>query len=152
MRSNRVSAIAVILALLTSVFFVPTTTASAASIQISSAKETSLISLTNKARAKFGLRAYRVNAELTKVARAHAMRMARNDRLYHNPQLRYSVSSYRFLGENVGYSPSITGVQSAFMNSPSHRANILDRDFTQVGIGVVVAGDRIWVTEVFRRP
>ena len=126
--------------------------ASAATIHVSASKESGMVRLTNAARTKNHLKGYRVNAELTRVARQHALRMARENRLYHNPRLRYSVTSYRYLGENVGYSPSIATVQRAFMQSPSHRANILDRDFTQVGIGVVVAGDRIWVTEVFRRP
>ena len=38
------------------------------------------------------------------------------------------------------------------MNSPAHKANILDRDYTEVGIGAVVANGRVWVAEVFRRP
>jgi hypothetical protein len=41
---------------------------------------------------------------------------------------------------------------AAFMQSPGHRANILDSDFTEIGIGVVVTSDRIWVTQVFREP
>jgi hypothetical protein len=39
------------------------------------------------------------------------------------------------------------------MNSPEHLANILDSDYTQIGVGVTV--DRsgiIWVTEDFRQP
>jgi hypothetical protein len=38
------------------------------------------------------------------------------------------------------------------MNSAPHRANILDKRFTEVGVGVVVADGTIWVSEVFRRP
>jgi hypothetical protein len=38
------------------------------------------------------------------------------------------------------------------MNSPGHRANILDRDYTEVGIGAVTVAGRVWVAEVFRRP
>jgi len=39
------------------------------------------------------------------------------------------------------------------MNSPEHRANILDHDFTQVGVGVSVDKNGIiWVTEDFRQP
>ena len=43
-------------------------------------------------------------------------------------------------------------VHTAFMNSPAHKANILDRDYTEVGIGAVVANGRVWVAQVFRRP
>ena len=38
------------------------------------------------------------------------------------------------------------------MHSPPHKANILDRDYTQVGIGAVVKNGRVWVAQVFRRP
>lgn len=142
------------LATLAALLVAPTSTtpAHAATIRISASSESQLVRLTNAARAKHNLKAYRVNAELTRVARTHALRMAREDRLYHNPRLRYTVTRYRYLGENVGYSPSVATVQRAFMKSPSHRSNILDRDFTQVGIGIAVVGDKIWVTEVFRRP
>jgi uncharacterized protein YkwD len=38
------------------------------------------------------------------------------------------------------------------MASAPHRANILDRDYTQVGVGAIVRDGRVWVAEVFRRP
>ena len=78
--------------------------------------------------------------------------MAGSSRLYHNPRLTSDVTNWRWVGENVGYGPSVASVHTAFMNSPAHKANILDRDYTEVGIGVVVANGRVWVAEVFRRP
>lgn len=153
-RHARPLALLLVLTALLTLLVAPATapSATAATIRINSASEAQLVRMTNAARAKRSLKALRVNADLVRVARAHALRMAREDHLYHNPRLRYTVKSYRYLGENVGYSPSVATVQRAFMNSPSHRANILDRDYTQVGIGIAVVGDRIWVTEVFRRP
>jgi hypothetical protein len=62
------------------------------------------------------------------------------------------VSNWRWVGENVGYGPDWRTVETAFMNSPGHRANILDRDYSQIGIGVVISGNRIWITQVFRSP
>ncbi len=41
------------------------------------------------------------------------------------------------LGENVGKGGSIGQVHEAYLRSPSHRANILDGSFTQVGTGAV---------------
>ena len=38
------------------------------------------------------------------------------------------------------------------MRSAPHRANILNQRMRQVGVGVVFAGGRLWVTEVFRQP
>jgi hypothetical protein len=56
------------------------------------------------------------------------------------------------VGENVGYGPDALAVHVAFMRSPGHRANILDRDYSEVGVGAVVRGGRVWVAEVFRQP
>jgi uncharacterized protein YkwD len=38
------------------------------------------------------------------------------------------------------------------MASPAHRANILDRRWRGVGVGVVSSGGYLWVTEIFRQP
>jgi hypothetical protein len=39
------------------------------------------------------------------------------------------------------------------MNSPDHRAQILDSGYTQMGVGTAVGADgTIWVAEVFRTP
>jgi uncharacterized protein YkwD len=154
MRLRLPIALVTALVALFSTLFAPSsqTSAEAATIRISMTNESTMVRLTNNARAQRNLKPLRVNAELVKVARSHALRMARENKLYHNPRLPYTVTSYRYLGENVGYSPSVTAVQRAFMKSPTHRANILASRFTQVGIGVAVVGDRIWVTEVFRRP
>lgn len=126
--------------------------AQSAVLSYSVTNERTMVALTNKSRAAYGLRGYRVSSELARVARAQAMRMATTNRLYHNPNLRYAVSNYRWVGENVGYSPTAYTLQRAFMKSPSHRANILHRRYTQVGIGAVVVGGRLWVAEVFRQP
>jgi uncharacterized protein YkwD len=114
--------------------------------------EGTLVSMTNSARKNRGLRTYVVKSDLVSIARQQSLRMARSSTLYHNPNLRTVVKSWRIVGENVGHSHSAAAVHRAFMNSTYHRANILDRAFTQVGIGVVIKGDRIWVTQVFRKP
>ncbi|GMA86960.1 hypothetical protein GCM10025868_22100 [Angustibacter aerolatus] len=62
------------------------------------------------------------------------------------------VGAFRVVGENVGVGGSEAGLHSAFMHSPGHRANILSKDYTQVGIGVAFGGGRTWVAEVFRKP
>jgi uncharacterized protein YkwD len=91
-------------------------------------------------------------AALTRVARQQAHRMADRRVLYHNPNLTSEIRNWRWVGENVGYGPSCTTVHAAFMASAPHRANILDRDYTQVGVGAIVRDGRVWVAEVFRRP
>ena len=72
--------------------------------------------------------------------------------LAHNPKLASSVSNWRYLGENVGVGYSVSSLEAAFYASPHHRANMLDRDFTQIGVAVVVVNGKMWVAEEFRRP
>ena len=106
----------------------------------------------NYARSSRGIPRLTTRSALVQVAREQARRMAGQSRLYHNPTLTSDVSNWRWVGENVGYGPSVASVHTAFMNSPAHRANILDRDYTEVGIGAVVANGRVWVAQVFKRP
>src|SRR4051794_17950005 len=107
----------------------------------------------NAARQASGLAPYAVAYDLVAVARGHSQRMASQQSLYHNPGLTTEVHSWQAVGENVGEGPSVSDIHTAFMNSPEHRANILDHDFTQVGVGVTVDGHGIiWVTEDFRQP
>jgi len=113
--------------------------------------ETSFTHKLNHARTIRGVPALHVSASLVAVARAQAARMASRDLLYHNPNLTTDVKNWRFVGENVGYGPDAGTVHRAFMHSPPHRANILDRDYAQVGIGSVTKDGRVWVAQVFRR-
>jgi len=106
----------------------------------------------NAARAAKGIPRLATRSHLVSVARQWAATMASQNKLYHNPELTSDVHNWRYVGENVGYGPDALTVHVAFMNSAPHRANILDRDFTEVGIGAVVRDGRVWVAEVFRRP
>ena len=114
--------------------------------------EDSLTARLNGARSDHGLPSLATRSDLVAVARAQATRMADSGTLYHNPNLTTDVTNWRWVGENVGYGPDVQTVHVAFMNSDGHRANILDTDYTEVGVGVVERGDRVWVAEVFRRP
>jgi hypothetical protein len=106
----------------------------------------------NASRVAHGLRPYVWRSDLSSVAQAWSVKMARASRLSHNPRLATQVTNFRWVGENVGYGPTWLKVEQAFMRSTAHRANILDRQFTQIGIGVSVSGGRIWITQVFRQP
>jgi peptidoglycan hydrolase-like protein with peptidoglycan-binding domain len=114
--------------------------------------EDSLTARLNGARSDHGLPGLATRSDLVAVARAQASRMADSGTLYHNPNLTTDVTSWRSVGENVGYGPDVQTVHVAFMNSDGHRANILDTDYTEVGVGVVERGDLVWVAEVFRHP
>lgn len=117
-----------------------------------SSDESGFVSGINASRVNAGRPAYAVSSDLSAVARRWALAMASGNSLKHNPGLAGQVTGWRYVGENVGVGSGVDELHRAFMNSPAHRANVMDGDFTQVGIGVAYGGGRLWVTEVFRRP
>jgi len=48
--------------------------------------------------------------------------------------------NYNEAGENLAFAPTIQLAHIGLMNSPKHRKNILDPEFTKVGIGIIDAG------------
>jgi uncharacterized protein YkwD len=143
------AALVAVLAVVTTAFVAGAATAGPAG---ATSVEDVFTSNINHARASRGIPRLAVSADLVRVARGQATRMASQDLLYHNPNLTSEVRNWRWVGENVGYGPDAITVVVAFMQSAPHKANILDRDYTQVGVGAVTVGDRVWVAEVFRRP
>jgi uncharacterized protein YkwD len=118
-----------------------------------STMESQFVAKVNAARESAGLRPYTVASDLISVARNHSAQMASRQSLYHNPNLTSDVQNWQAVGENVGEGPTVSDIHVAFMNSPEHRSNILDHDFTQIGVGVSVdSNGTIWVTEDFRQP
>lgn len=116
-------------------------------------REQRLAGFINKSRKDNGLHGYRVSATLSAVAEKQARWMASHQSLQHNPSLTSDVKGWVAIGENVAYSYTTKNAHSALMHSPPHRANLLSKSFTQVGVGVVLdSHGRVWVCEVFRRP
>lgn len=61
---------------------------------------------------------------------------------------------YMLVGENIGYeykgtADSIMYGKKCWMNSPLHKANILNGEFTKIGVGVCKSGDRYYWVQVF---
>lgn len=145
----------IVAALLTALAVVLTTLVTGAAVAGpagATSVEDSFTSKLNRERVERGIPRLATRSALVEVAREQARRMARQNRLFHNPDLTSDVNNWRWVGENVGYGPDALTVHVAFMNSPGHKANILDRDYTEVGIGAVTVNGRVWVAEVFRRP
>src|SRR5207249_6003284 len=70
--------------------------------------------------------------------------------IFYKQKTAYEISgNWWAAGENVGMGPSCSSIQDAFMSSPGHKANILDRDYNQVGVGVSVKDGTIYVTVDF---
>jgi len=134
-----------------------TTAASASAARVDSVRlngfEAELVSDINKARRSAGLRALVVVPGATDVARRWSWRMAGGQRLWHNPSIvsdmeKAGSAAWSALAENVGYGGSTDpgSLFQAYMDSPPHRANILDGDARYLGVGVVERQGIAWNT------
>lgn len=104
-----------------------------------------IVSLTNTKRGENGLQALLPNSLLSKAAAAKAADMLANDYWAHNspsgktPWSFITAAGYRyvFAGENLARDFADSGsVVNAWMNSPSHRSNLLDKNFKEIGVAV----------------
>ena len=115
----------------------------------------------NRERAAVGRKALTLKSDLTSIARRHSNWMAGDGTIYHadsssphykqGDNLAAEVSgNWWAAGENVGMGPDCNSIHDAFMASPGHKANILDTDYNQVGVGVAFDSDgTVYVTEDF---
>jgi uncharacterized protein YkwD len=108
--------------------------------------EARLTALINKARTSRGIGALTVTSGTTDLARDWAMNQASKNLLYHNPNLVSGIESHgsadwHAAAENVGRGWDPDSLFQAYMNSPGHRANILDPSLHYLGIGWVERPD-----------
>lgn len=115
--------------------------------------EADFVTRLNRYRASNGLGALTTHSELVSVARRWSGRMAGDNRLSHNANLPNEVTAdWEKLAENVGVGPTVEEIHDAFVNSSSHRVNMVEAAFTHIGVGVVVGADgKLWVTHIFMR-
>jgi len=121
--------------------------------------------LINAERTERDLLPLRFDPVLMKVARSHSRDMAERSYFAHispppdetNPFERYENALGRkfraVVGENVGRAeqPLMGQIHASLMESPEHRANILDVEYTRVGVGVFTFPDgHVWITQMFR--
>ncbi len=112
--------------------------------------EAAAIAMVNEIREERGREPLTANGQLTEVARNWAETLSERDELAHNPDFDDQIGGdWQLIGENVGYGPSIAVIQESLEASRSHRANILRSRFTDIGIGIVIDDDRIWMTQNF---
>lgn len=100
--------------------------------------------LTNSIRARHGLPLLSWSSSAANSSRKHSIDMAENDFFSHigsdrtDPGSRLNAAgiSYGAIGENIiaGYESTILS-SHAWFNSPEHRKNILDKRFSNIGIG-----------------
>lgn len=103
----------------------------------------------------------KLNDKLTKAAQLHASWMAEHNNMSHN-EGRTTVAdrakaqgyNWNYVGENIamGY-PDVASVMKGWMHSPGHRANILNKNYKEVGFGVAKSknGSIYWCADFGRQ-
>lgn len=115
--------------------------------------EKQVLDLVNKERTNAGLKPLSLNSELSKVAMAKAKDMYDNNYFDHQSptygspfdMMKAFGITYNTAGENIAKGQkSAEEVMNQWMNSPGHRANILNSSFTEIGIATY---NSEWVQE-----
>lgn len=126
-------------------------TCTGGTIELNSVEKRTL-DLHNKARADRGLPLFCVHPTLTNAARSHSQEMLDKDYFSHNSyngesfgarlkRFGYTPAGYSYytVGENIAYGSGSYGapdhIFSNWMNSSGHKANILNKNFREIGIG-----------------
>lgn len=121
--------------------------------------EDRVVELVNEQRTSNGCRALTPSGKLRKAARRHTVTMAQAGVMSHQlpGEAKFSTRitragyrGWRLVAENIarGFS-SPESVMDAWMNSPSHRHNILNCRLREIGVGVVLEDDQLWWTQDF---
>lgn len=101
--------------------------------------ETLVIHYTNLERLKRGLPALTVSRSLQTLSRKKAVNMAKTHNLSHG------VSPQPPGGENIAWNQSTAlEVVRSWMNSDGHRANILSRNYSTIGVGMSQGNGPYW--------
>lgn len=127
--------------------------------------ESRLLDLTNKERALTSLPPLKLNEKLSKAARSKAADMfAKNYWAHYGPDgetpwdfIMGSGYKYEVAGENLAKNFMFSdGVVEAWMKSPTHKENLLKKDYTDIGFAIVNGKlngeDTTLVVQMFGRP
>ncbi len=121
--------------------------------------EAAMLALVNEERAKAGLTALQADPQALDTARAHSQDMLARGYFSHigpegaSPFDRMRADGLRFrtAGENLALAPTLPMAHQGLMNSPGHRANILQPAFGRLAIGILDGGRYgLMVTQTFR--
>jgi uncharacterized protein YkwD len=130
-------------------------TCAAAGAQSSAEKQ--LFDLINREREKVGASKLEWNDGLAEAALKHSRLLDQHEALSHQfagePELqeRVGATGVRFnsVAENVAMAPEVETAHAGLMESPGHRANILNHGYNAVGISVIQHGRQLFVTQDF---
>jgi uncharacterized protein YkwD len=116
-----------------------------------------LLVAANQARANEGLAPVHLDPVLAEASALHARQMAEHADISHQfngePDLAERGASvgahFSLITENVGEAPSSVIIHDLWMNSPGHRANLLDPNVDSIGIAVVIRDNELYAVEDF---
>jgi hypothetical protein len=122
-----------------------------------SVADQTLFNAANHDRAAAGLPALKWDSALAAAAHQHALKMAQMNQLSHQfagepaiqDRARQAGARFSTIAENVAQGPTAAGIHSQWMNSPPHRANLLDPELNSVGISVLQTGNMLFAVEDF---
>ena len=116
-----------------------------------------LYAMVDSLRASEAMPALKRDARLEEIARAHAQKMRDAKTVGHvvgdgDPSQRLADANLfaRRVGENVAHAESLVNAHRALYASPSHRENLLMREYGSAGFAVLTDADgSAWVVEMF---
>jgi len=122
-----------------------------------SAPEQSLFNAANRERMAMGIKPLKWDQSLAAAAHTHALRMAQQNDLSHQfpgePSMedRAVKTGARFssLAENIAEGPQADTIHAEWMESPPHRANLLDPQMDSLGVAVVEKNGTLFAVEDF---
>jgi len=134
------------------------TKAAAPALSADNKMEKEVFTLVNQERSKQGLAPLKDNVKLSNVARTKSEDMAKNNYFSHTSptygspfdMMKQFGITYTAAGENIAMGqPTAASVMNGWMNSPGHRANILSKDFTEIGVGLAknASGSIYWTQD-----
>jgi uncharacterized protein YkwD len=121
--------------------------------------EAAMLVLVNEERVKAGVPALQADPQALDTARAHSRDMFARGYFSHigpdgaTPFDRMRANGLRFrtAGENLALAPSLPMAHKGLMDSPGHRANILQPAFGRLAVGILDGGRHgLMVTQTFR--
>lgn len=119
-----------------------------------------IVRLTNEARATEGLSPLKINLTLNQAAAIRAAELPSSP----SPHLRPDGAAFYTVFKQVGLTPkkggenyavgtagafSADAIVTAWMNSPSHRKNIMNAGYTEIGIGYTTSGGNDYFEQLF---
>lgn len=126
----------------------PKQTTNESEIKGLTADENKMLELVNAEREKVGLAPLENDMRLVEISRKKSKDMIEKNYFAHTSPtygtpfdaLKNNGISYRYAGENLAGAPTVLQAHTSLMNSSGHRANILNPNFTHIGIGIVDGG------------